>query len=76
MVASLCPQYGAWLGLAMALNESRCPLDGVKISSLCLVMTHLSPQSTPRPQRYIKNAFSAPFARSAVNKLTCLAPCE
>ncbi len=33
-----------------------------------LVITHISPQSTLRPQRDMKEAFSACFATSAVNE--------
>jgi len=38
------------------------------IQHAVLVITHILPQSTLRPQRDIKEAFSACFATSAVNE--------
>ncbi len=37
-----------------------------------LLITHISPQSTLRPQKDMKKAFSAGFATSAVNKPACM----
>ncbi len=33
------------------------------------VITHVSPQSTPRPQRDVKQAFSVHFARPGVSEV-------